>query len=446
MTSDRVENIHNASSHPVIPQFGNKLRDKRQSGSLKKSKSGLFQQEANNINILVFNPGSSSVKYRLIKMPEEKDLIVGEAERVGIKTQGESFISHTVCGEKKTINAYMPDHASAFGEIMKAIDANSAEDKNITVDAFAHRYVHPGKLYDCTVKVGKQELKNLKCTFDLAPLHNPVSHSFMEICEKYPGEISQYAVFDTAFHGNMPPENYTYAIPEKLAEKYGIRRVGFHGISHEFVTAEACKFLKREYGIQKIISCHLGTGGASIAAVKDGKSISNTMGFTPLEGLVMNTRSGDVDISALLHVMNAGDYSIKQTDEALNKKSGVLGAYGLSSDLRDVIKKLESDETAAPVLRLFIKRIKKYLGYYSLLLKKPDVLIFTDSLGVMAPLVREKACEGLECFGISLDRKKNDNYKTGIADISGKSSECKILVVPTNEEIMIAREAYGAHN
>ncbi|MEI7905603.1 MAG: acetate kinase, partial [Candidatus Firestonebacteria bacterium] len=292
------------------------------------------------LNILVFNPGSSSVKYRLIKMPEEKDLITGEAERVGIKTQGESFISHTLRGKKKTLKAYMPDHASAFREIMKTLEADTKNDPDLKVGAFAHRYVHPGKLYNKTIKLDRQELKDLKSTFDLAPLHNPVSHSFMEFCGNYPGEVPQYAVFDTAFHAKMPPENYTYAIPEKLALKHGIRRVGFHGISHEFVTAEACKFLKREYRLQKIISCHLGTGGASIAAIRDGSSISNTMGFTPLEGLVMNTRSGDLDISALLHLMDFNNYSIKQADEALNKKSGVLGAYGLSSDLRDVIKKL----------------------------------------------------------------------------------------------------------
>ena len=398
-----------------------------------------------NINILVFNPGSSSVKYRLISMPEEKDLILGEAERVGIKTTGSSFISHVVLGEKRVINIDMPDHSTAFKCILAAIEEDVKKNSALKITAFAHRFVHPGNLYDRTTLVEDNDLKKLKTTFDLAPIHNPVSHSFMEMCHNYSKEIPQYAVFDTAFHAQIPPENYTYAIPNKIAKEYGIRRVGFHGISHKFVTGEACRFLKRDYNLQKIISCHLGTGGASICAVQDGHSINNTMGLTPLEGLIMNTRSGDIDMGVLFRLIAGDDLTLKQADEILNKKSGVLGIFGSSSDLRDAVKTMAQDKNAAFAFNMFIKRIKKYIGYYSLLLKKTDIVIFTDSLGVAVPLVREKICEDMEIFGIKIDKKKNAGYKEGIMDISSEKSEARILIVPTNEEIMIAREAYGAH-
>ena len=397
------------------------------------------------MNILVFNPGSSSVKYRLISMPGEKDLITGEAERVGIKTQGASFITHIVLGVKRIINIDMPDHSTAFKSIMKVITEDGVMNNELKITAFAHRFVHPGNLYAKTARVEEHDLKKLKTTFDLAPIHNPVSHSFMEMCRDFSREIPQYAVFDTAFHSQIPPENYTYALPAKLAKEYGIRRVGFHGISHKFVTTEAAWFLKRDFDLQKIISCHLGTGGASICAVKDGHSIHNTMGLTPLEGLIMNTRSGDIDTGVLFRLIANEELTVKQADEMLNKKSGVLGIFGTSSDLRDAVKIMRKDKNAAFAFNMFIRRVKKYIGYYSLLLKKPDILIFTDSLGVSVPLIREKVCEAMEVFGIKLDKKKNNGYESGIKDISSEKSTARILVVPTNEEIMIAREAYGAH-
>src|SRR3989339_179767 len=397
------------------------------------------------INILVFNPGSSSVKYRLISMPGEKDLIFGEAERVGIKTQGASFITHVVLGEKRVLKIDMPDHSTAFKCIMGVIAEDVAKNSRLKTTAFAHRFVHPGNLYNKTTRAEDNDLKKLKTTFDLAPIHNPVSHSFMEMCRNFSREIPQYAVCDTAFHAQIPPENYTYALPAKIAKEYGIRRVGFHGISHKFVTTEAARFLKREFDLQKIISCHLGTGGASICAVKDGHSIHNTMGLTPLEGLIMNTRSGDLDTGVLFRLIANEDLTVKQADEILNKKSGVLGIFGSSSDLRDAVKTMKNDKNAAFAFNMFIRRIKKYIGFYSLLLRKPDILIFTDSLGVSVPLVREKVCEAMEIFGIKLDKKKNNNYKSGIKDISSGKSAARIMIVPTNEEIMIAREAYGAH-
>jgi acetate kinase len=378
-------------------------------------------------------------------MPEEKDLITGEAERVGVKSHGESFITHTTLGVKRTIKVDMPDHKSAFKALMKEIEKDVEQNKTLKIDAFAHRYVHPGNLFDKTTRMTSATLKKMKETFDLAPLHNPVSHSFMEMCLEYSKEIPQYAVFDTAFHAGIPKGNYTYALPMHLIKKYGLRRVGFHGISHKFVTAEACKFLKVEFELQKIISCHLGTGGASICAVKDGRSINNTMGLTPLEGLVMNTRSGDLDAGILFRLIHGENITVKQADETLNKKSGVLGIFGTSSDLRDAVKRLKEDKDAAFAFGMFIRRIKKYIGYYAFLLQKPDIVIFTDSLGTQVPLVREKVIEGLEIFGIALDKNKNNDYKSGIADISNESSSAKVLILPTNEEIMIAREAYGAH-
>jgi len=395
-----------------------------------------------NVNILVINCGSSSLKYKVISMPDEKELIGGEAERVGIKAQNNASIKHCVLGKERGLTRELPDHTAAFKKVVELIEEDCKTDKRLRFDAFAHRYVHPGNYFNKTTLINKAALKKLKDTLILAPIHNPVSYKLIELCSNEFAQVPQFAIFDTAFHSNIPKEFSTYAINLKLAKKYGLHRVGFHGISHEYVLHKACDFLKRDPKLQKIISCHLGTGGASICAIEEGRSINSSMGFTPLEGLMMNTRSGDMDLGLFFYVMFKEGLSQKQAEEILNKKSGVLGVYSASSDLNDVFKSINKDKRAEMVFNMYVRRVKKYIGFYELILKKADILIFTDSLGTGLSLLREKVCSGLDCFGVSIDRGLNRKYRSGICDISAKGSQARILIVPTNEEIMIAKEAH----
>ncbi|MDD4955002.1 MAG: acetate/propionate family kinase [Candidatus Omnitrophica bacterium] len=393
-------------------------------------------------NILVFNCGSSSLKYRLISMPQEQELISGEAERVGIKAKNSSSIKHSVLGKERVLTLELSDHTAAFKKVIELIEEDCKADKHLRFNAFAHRYVHPGNYFKKTIRINKSVLKKLKDTLVLAPIHNPISYKLIELCSKEFPKVPQFAIFDTAFHCDIPKEFSTYAINSKIAKKYGLKRIGFHGISHEYVLHKACGFLKRNPKLQKVISCHLGTGGASICAINAGKSINSSMGFTPLEGLMMNTRSGDMDLGLFFYIMFKEGLSRKQAEEILNKKSGVLGVFNASSDLNDAFKSIDEDGRAKMVFDMYVRRVKKYIGFYELILKKADILIFTDSLGAGLFLLRENVCKGLECFGVFLDKKINREYHGGIRDISSKNSQTRILIVPTNEEIMIARQAY----
>ncbi len=395
-----------------------------------------------NVNILVVNCGSSSLKYKLISMPQERELISGEAERVGIKTQNQSVIKHFVLGKERVLTLELVDHPAAFKKIIELIKEDCKADKRLHFDAFAHRYVHPGNYFSKTTLINKAVLKKLKNTLILAPIHNPISYKLIELCNNEFAKIPQFAIFDTAFHSNIPKEFSTYAINLKLARKYGLHRVGFHGISHEYVLHKACDFLKKDPKLQKVISCHLGTGGASICAIREGRSINSSMGFTPLEGLMMNTRSGDMDLGLFFYIMFKEGLNQKQAEEILNKKSGVLGVFSASSDLNDVFKSIGKNKRAEMVFSMYVRRVKKYIGFYELILKKADILIFTDSLGAGLPLLRENICSGLECFGVSIDKGRNRKYHSGACDISAQGSQTRVLIVPTNEEIMIAKEAY----
>lgn len=399
-----------------------------------------------NLNVMVLNCGSSSLKYKIIQMPGEKEILWGEAERIGIKTAGKPFITHVVNGTKRVIEADLSSLDEAFVKALELIKEDGKKDSAIYFDIFAHRYVHPGSYFTNTSRIDGKGIGLLYKTLELAPIHNPSSYSLIEKCSVDYTEIPQYAVFDTTFHKTIPEELRTYALPLKLIKKFDIRRVGFHGISHKFVMEEACKFLNRDIKTQKIISAHLGTGGASVCAIRDGKSVYSSMGFTPLEGLIMNTRCGDLDMGYVLNLMYNQKLSIDETEKLLNKKSGILGVYRDSSDLRDVMANLGKDRKADTAFSMYIKRIRKYIGFYSLLLKKADILIFTDSIGISSPLVREEVCGNFEFLGIKLDKSKNRGYLEGILDTADGSSECRILILPTNEEVMIAREAYRRHD
>jgi acetate kinase len=405
-----------------------------------------MRYKKNNTNILVFNCGSSSLKYKLIAMPSEEELISGEAQRVGVKAEEISCVTHCVLGQTRSIKVALADHVAAFKKVIELINDDFKKNKKLKFNAFAHRYVHPGNFFNKTTLIDKGALKKLKDTLELAPIHNPIVYKIIELCSIEFPEIPQFAIFDTAFHSTIPKEFSTYAINSKIARKYGLHRVGFHGISHKYVMQQACSFLKRDCKLQKIISCHLGTGGSSVCAIEAGKSINNSMGFTPLEGLMMNTRCGDLDLGLLFYIMFKEGFSSRQAEDILNKKSGILGIFNTTSDLKDALRLIKKDKKAKMVFDMYARRVKKYIGFYALILKKCDILIFTDSMGVSMPILREKICQGLECFGIHLDRKLNEKYKGGVCDISGTGSQTRILIVPTNEEIMIAKEAYKEYS
>jgi len=399
-------------------------------------------RDTHTVKILVFNCGSSSLKYKIIRMPEEEELVAGEAERVGIKTQDTPCITHWARGKKRVVRKELPDHNAACMEALALIQEDHAQDEAVGFDAVAHRYVHPGRFFSKTTRVTKSVVHTLKKTLALAPIHNPTAYQLVALCAREFPKTPQYVVFDTAFHASIAPEFSTYALPRALTKKYGIRKVGFHGISHNYVMLQACRALARDVKTQKIISCHLGTGGSSVCAIEYGKSVNNSMGFTPLEGLVMNTRSGALDMGLVFYIMFNEKFSGEQAEAILNKKSGVLGVFQSSSDLRDVEKNIASHDKAKMAFSMYVRRVKKYIGYYNLLLKKADILVFTDSIGAGMPLVREKVCDGLKCFGICIDKEKNNHYAKGVEDISAPESKTRILVVPTDEEIMISRETY----
>ncbi len=376
-------------------------------------------------------------------MPEEIELVSGEAERVGIKSTELSVIYHKTGNTKRTVRRNLPDHGSAFLSAIDLISKDNKEDPEIYFDCFAHRYVNAGKHFTKTSLIKTKNLQQLQSSFSLAPLHNPICYQLIEICDKKFHDIPQYIVLDNAFHKTIPQELATYPIPYELTNLYKIRKVGYHGISHQFVMNEACRYLSANIENQKIISCHLGTGGSSVCAIRYGESINSSMGFTPLEGLLMNTRSGDVDIGIIFYIMYNNELNSFEAEDLFNKKSGVLGIYKNSSDLRDAIEHMKTDPQGRLVLDMYVNRIKKYIGYYTLLLKKTDILIFTDTLGVESSVIRALVCRGMEYSGIKIDNQLNESYKNGTADLSARDSEVRILVIPTNEELMIARESYN---
>jgi acetate kinase len=347
-----------------------------------------------------------------------------------------------VFGKKRVVEVPLADHSAALKKILELIASDAKKNKNIRFDIFAHRYVHPGTFFTKTAKVDKVVLRRLKETLPLAAIHNPIIYKLIEFCHHEYSKICQFAVFDTVFHKTIPPEFSTYALPLKIMKKYHIKRIGFHGISHRYVMEEACKFLGKDKSFQRIISCHLGTGGSSVCAISNGKSVNNSMGFTPLEGLMMNTRCGDIDPGAVFYIMFKERFSPEEAETIFNKKSGILGVFSASSDLRDVIKDIDKDRQAKMAFDMYVRRVRTYISFYALILKKADILIFTDSLGTGSDILRESICKDMGFLGICLDDEKNKKYEKGVSDVSSINSETKILVVPTDEENMIAKEAY----
>jgi acetate kinase len=391
------------------------------------------------MNILVINCGSSSLKYQLIDMDGELVLAKGLVERIGIEG---SRIKHETTGKDKvTIEEPMEDHKRALELVLNAIvDPNFGAIKSMDeIEAVGHRVVHGGENFSASVIIDEDVMKAIEDCVELAPLHNPPNIMGINACRELMPKTPMVAVFDTAFHQTIPAENYMYAIPYELYEKYKIRRYGFHGTSHKYVANRAAEMLGKDIKDLNIVTCHLGNG-SSVTAVKGGKSIDTSMGFTPLEGLAMGTRSGDIDPAIITFIMDKENLSFGEVNDMLNKQSGVLGLSGISSDFRDLeIEAEKGNKRAKLALDVFNNRVTKYVAAYAAQMCRVDVLVFTAGIGENSSFIREEICNGLECLNIIID--KDLNKTRGVeAAISRGFASAQILVIPTNEELMIARD------
>ena len=395
------------------------------------------------MKILVINAGSSSLKYQLIDMENEQVIAKGLVERIGI--EGSNLV-HKKDGREFKIEAPMSNHVDAMGYVIKALtDPEHGAIKSMDdIGAVGHRVLLGGEEYTQSTIINDEVKAVIRKYIPLGPLHNPANLQGIEACEKVMPSTPQVAVFDTGFHQTMPKKAYLYALPMKYYRDLKVRRYGFHGTSHRFVSARCCELLGRTEGT-KIIVCHLGNG-SSLSAVVDGKCVDTSMGLTPLQGVVMGTRSGDVDPACLQYIMNntknddGTPITIDQMLNILNKKSGLLGLSEKSSDMRDVMKAAaEGDEQCALTIDIWAYSIRKYIGAYVAAMGGLDALVFTAGVGENNDVLREKICEGLDWMGIKIDHEK-DKGKRAECEVSAADSRVKIFVIPTNEELAIARD------
>ena len=392
------------------------------------------------MKILVLNCGSSSIKYALYNMDTKEVMTSGGAERVGLDG---AFVKVKLAnGEKKQIMHDIPEHTEGVKFIFSLLtDPEIGVIKDLKeIDAVGHRMVHGGEKFNKSVKLTDEVLKVFEECSDLAPLHNPANLKGVKaVSELMPG-LPQVGVFDTAFHQTMPKEAFMYALPYDLYEKYGVRRYGFHGTSHRYVSQRVCEFLGVKPEGKKIITCHIGNG-ASIAAVKDGKCVDTSMGLTPLEGLIMGTRSGDVDGGALTFIEKKLGLDADGLSDLLNKKSGMLGITGISSDMREIEKAFEEgNERAKLAFDMYFYRIRKYIGAYAAAMDGCDIIVFTAGVGENQPSLREEVCKKLTYLGVEIDVEKNKNLRGKEALISTPESKVAVCVIPTDEELMIASD------
>ena len=389
------------------------------------------------MKILVLNCGSSSIKYQLFTMTNRSVIAKGGVEKLGMKG---SFLKHVrQDGQVVVFEGEIMDHKVGIEYILGVLtsEKHGCLKSLDEIQAVGHRVVHGGERFNSSVLLTDDVLAEITKCIDIAPLHNPPNLKGIRAMEELIPGIPQVGVFDTAFHQTMEPKAYMYGIPYVLYEKYGIRRYGFHGTSHRFVTKRACELLGVDYNTQKIISCHLGNG-ASVAAVKNGKSVDTSMGFTPIEGLIMGTRCGDLDVGVVHFIMEKEEIGIKSASTLFNKNAGMLGISGVSSDMREIeTAKTNGNARAALALDIYNYKVKKYIGSYVAAMGGLDILIMTGGIGENADTTREGICSELDCLGISLDYAKNKGFRSeGI--ISTSDSKVKILVVPTDEELVIA--------
>ncbi|MDH8702262.1 acetate kinase [Dysgonomonadaceae bacterium PH5-43] len=394
------------------------------------------------MKILVLNCGSSSIKYKLLDMGANTIMAQGGIEKIGLTG---SFLKFTLPNDEKVIlEGEILEHRAGIEYILGLITSEKYGCiKSLKeIDAVGHRVAHGGENFNSSVIIDDSVIEDIKKCIDLAPLHNPSNlNGIYAIQELMPG-TPQVAVFDTAFHQTMPDYAYMYGLPYSLYEKYAIRRYGFHGTSHRYVSKRACEFLNIPYEDQKIISCHIGNG-ASIAAIKDGISVDTSMGMTPVEGLLMGTRCGDIDAGVLTYLMEKENIGAQAINTIINKHSGVLGVSGVSSDMREVEAAFKAGNKRASLsLDIYSYRIKKYIGSYAAALGGVDVVIFTGGVGENQASTREKICDGLEFLGISIDKEANKTRGEEIL-ISQKNNKVKVVVIPTDEEYMIALDTLG---
>lgn len=390
------------------------------------------------MKILVLNSGSSSLKYQVIDMETEKVLAKGYFERIG---QPNSFLTHKVNGEKHKFEHPSENHEVAIQFVLNTLlDNQYGVLKSLDeLGGIGHRVVHGGEKFSKAVIIDDEVLQEIKECVDLAPLHNPASILGIEACKKIVPNMPMVAVFDTAFHQTIEKDKYIYPIPYKYYEKYGVRKYGFHGTSHQYVSSRVAEIMGKDIKDLKIVSCHLGQG-ASICAIKDGKSVETSMGLTPLGGIPMGTRSGDLDPSILTYLMKKENLSSDEINNILNKESGVYGVSKISPDFRDIeIAMLDGDPQAKLALDVFHYLVACYVARCAVAMNGIDVITFTAGVGEKGPISRKAICEQLEFLGVKIDEEKN-NTKGDEIEISNSDSKVKVYVIPTNEELMIARE------
>ncbi len=385
---------------------------------------------------LVLNAGSSSLKFQLMDMNDEKLIAKGNCEKIGLN---DSTITLKAHGNVKTFDIKLDNHQIAMEHVLKILcDKENDIISNLSeIEAVGHRVLHGGEKFKKSTLIDEKVLEELKELIPLGPLHQPANIQGIEACMQLMPGVPQVAVFDTEFHSTLPDYAYRYAIPKEAYTKWAIRKYGFHGTSHKYIAGELAKLLNKD---GKFIICHIGNG-ASISAVNNGKCLDTSMGFTPLEGLVMGTRSGDIDPAVVERIMDMTGKDIHETLNYLNKKSGLLGISGISSDIRDIQAQAESNADARLAVDMLCYRVKKYIGEYIAVLNGVDAIVFTAGTGENRPEIRQQILEGLDWLGIEVDKDKNYNFTRGeVCDITGENSRCKIFVMPTDEELLIARD------
>lgn len=392
------------------------------------------------MKVLVINAGSSSIKYQLIDMDNEKLLAKGLVERIAGEN---SMLTHKVNGKAYEIKQDIPNHAEGLKLVLNALTdkqmgvISSLEE----ISAIGHRILHGGGKYNKATLVTDDVMKDLKSYIPLGPLHMPANIQGIEACEEVMPATANVCIFDTGFHATMPDYAYMYATPYSWCEKYGVRKYGFHGTSHEYIASEVAKELKKDIKDLRIISCHLGNG-ASVCAIKGGKCVDTSMGFTPLEGLVMGTRCGDIDPAVLEYVMDRTGMDIHEMLNTLNKKSGLLGISEYSNDMRDVLNSAyKGDLKSKLAVQKFVYSVKKYIGAYSAVLGGVDAIAFSAGTGENRADIRGSVMEGLDYLGVDFDKERNTNFERGINyRISKENSKVAVYVIPTDEELSIARQ------
>ncbi|SHN02445.1 acetate/propionate family kinase [Polaribacter sp. KT 15] len=391
------------------------------------------------MNILVLNAGSSSLKYQVIEMPNETVKCVGLVERIGME---DAIFTHENNHQKTTETLPILNHKEGLHKVANTLlDSKIGVINNVSeINAVGHRVVHGGNKFNKTTIVNQEVKNSIRDLYDLAPLHNPANLTGIEIAETIFTSAKQIAIFDTAFHQTMPKEAYQYAIKNSFLEENHVRAYGFHGTSHKYVSEKAIEYLGKEDS-KNIISIHLGNG-CSMAAIKNGKCIDTSMGFAPSNGLIMGTRSGDIDHSVLFFLMKKLNLSLEETSNLLNKNSGMKGLTGFS-DLREISEKaMNGNQDCENALNLAAYRIKKYIGSYNAALNGLDAIIFTAGIGENSALMRKLVCDNLEALSIQLDHDKNSIRSKEIREIQAKTSKVKVLIIPTNEELEIAKQSY----